>query len=51
MQSIPVNITEIKENTIMIETDKPVCYTKDEKFILIDLNAKKLHHIGNGKIV
>jgi len=51
MQSIPVTITDITENTINIETEKPVCYTKDDNFILIDLNAKKLHHIGNGKIV
>lgn len=50
MQSIPINIKEIAENTITIETEKPVCYTKDDNFILLDLNAKKLHHIGNGKI-
>jgi len=50
MQSIPVNIVDVAENTITIETEKPVCYTKDNNFILLDLNAKKLHHIGNGKI-
>lgn len=50
MQSIPITITNIKENTITIETEKPVCYTKNDNFIIIDLNAKKLHHIGNGKI-
>ena len=51
MQSVPVNITEIKENKIEIETEKPVCYSEDDKFILIDLNAKKLHHIGTGKTI
>ncbi len=51
MQNIPVNITEISEEKITIETDKPVCYSKDDSFILLDLNAKKLHHIGNGKII
>lgn len=51
MQSIPVNITDITDNKITIETEKPVCYTKNDNFILLDLNAKKLHHIGNGKIV
>ena len=50
MQSIPVNITDVKEDTITIETEKPVCYTREDDFILFDLNAKKLHHIGNGKI-
>jgi selenocysteine-specific translation elongation factor len=51
MQSVPITITEITENTITIETEKPVCYTKNDTFILLDLNAKKLRHIGNGKIV
>jgi selenocysteine-specific translation elongation factor len=51
MQSIPITIIEITGNTITIETEKPVCYTKNDKFILLDLNAKKLHHMGNGKIV
>jgi len=51
MQSIPINIIEIAENTIIIETEKPVGYTKNDKFILLDLNAKKLHHIGKGKII
>ena len=50
MQNIPITITEITGNTIKIETEKPVCYTKDDNFILLDLNATKLHHIGNGKI-
>lgn len=50
MQSVPVNITKIKENTIEIESEKPVCYTEKDNFILIDLNAKKLHHIGTGTI-
>lgn len=51
MQSLPVTINDIKENIITFETEKPVCYTKNDNFILIDLNAKKLHHIGNGKII
>ncbi len=51
MQSIPINIIEIAGNTIIIETEKPVGYTKNDKFILLDLNAKKLHHIGKGKII
>lgn len=51
MQSMPISITDIQENKIKIETEKPICYTKEDNFILIDLNAKKLHHIGNGKII
>lgn len=50
MQSIPINITGVKEKIITIETEKPVCYTKNDNFIILDLNAKKLHHIGNGRL-
>jgi len=51
MQSVPINIIDFSEKTISIETEKPVCYTQDDNFIILDLNAKKLHHIGNGKLV
>jgi len=51
MQSIPITITEIYDHTISIETEKPVGYMKNDRFILLDLNAKKLHHIGNGYVV
>jgi selenocysteine-specific translation elongation factor len=51
MQNIPITIIEIARDTITFETEKPVGYTKNDTFILLDLNAKKLHHIGNGKVV
>ncbi len=51
MQSLPVTITEINDGTITVETEKPVGYTKKDPFILFDLNAKKLHHIGTGMLV
>jgi selenocysteine-specific translation elongation factor len=51
MQSIPITITEVYDHTIAIETEKPVGYTKNDRFILLDLNAKKLHHIGNGEVI
>lgn len=50
MQSLPVTITDSGENTITIETEKPVGYTRKDTFIFLDLNAKKLHHIGNGHL-
>ena len=50
MQSIPINITDVKEKNITIETEKPVCYTKNDNFIILDLNAKKLHHMGTGRL-
>jgi len=51
MQNIPVTITDINDSIIIIETEKPVCYTKNDDFIILDLNAEKLHHMGNGKII
>ena len=51
MQNIPITITDISGDSITIETEKPVGYTKNDTFILLDLNAKKLHHIGNGALV
>lgn len=51
MQSIPVIITDITDETISLETEKPVGYAKNDRFILLDLNAKKLHHIGNGAVI
>ncbi len=51
MQSIPITITDITNETISIETEKPVGYATSDRFILLDLNAKKLHHIGNGVVV
>jgi len=51
MQSIPVNINEINGDIIDITTEKPICHTDDDNFIILDLNAKKLRYIGNGRIV
>jgi selenocysteine-specific translation elongation factor len=51
MQSLPVTITALKDGLITIETEKPVGYTTKDTFILLDLNARKLHHIGNGFVI
>ena len=48
MQSLPVMITDVADGMITIETEKPVGYTKQDRFIFLDLNAKKLHHMGTG---
>ena len=50
MQSLPVMITDIANGGITVETEKPVGYTSKDQFIFFDLNAKKLHHIGNGVV-
>jgi len=51
MQSFPININEINTDSISITTEKPICYSNNDVFIILDLNAKKLRHIGNGKIL
>ncbi|OYT28427.1 hypothetical protein B6U98_05030 [Thermoplasmatales archaeon ex4572_165] len=48
MQTIPITITDIKDNSLSFSADKPFCFTKDEVFLLLNLNAEKLHFIGSG---
>jgi hypothetical protein len=49
MQTVPVNVTQISANTIVIESEKPVAYTPEDNFLLLNLNAKKTRVIGTGK--
>lgn len=49
MQTISITITDIAENTLSFSADKPFCFTKDDLFLLLNLNAEKLHFIGSGK--
>ena len=51
MQTIPVNITGINNGTITIESKKPMVYTLGGTFLLLDLNAKKLHVMGKGHTI
>mgnify|MGYP006286487727 CR=1 FL=1 len=50
LQTVPIKITNIETEKITIETDKPVCYLKNQAVIILDLNADKLHHMGTGTI-
>jgi selenocysteine-specific translation elongation factor len=47
LQTIPVHITDITEHSISFTTDNPFCYTKDDVFLFLNLNAEKLHFIGS----
>lgn len=51
MQTIPAKIVDIKEKTVTLELEKQIVYTQDDVFLLLDLNAKKLHTVGWGKAV
>ncbi len=49
MQTVPVTVTNITENRLTIKSEKDIVYTTEDTFLLINLNAKKLHVIGEGK--
>jgi len=51
IQTVPITISEITKETVTITSEKPLCYNKSQKVILLDLNAEKLHHMGTGTIV
>ncbi len=51
MQTVPAKIADMKENTITLELEKQIVYTNDDTFLLLDLNAKKLHVIGRGEAI
>ncbi|MBE3138075.1 MAG: hypothetical protein IMZ43_11895 [Thermoplasmata archaeon] len=51
MQTVPVNVTNIHNGSLTLESEKPLVYTPDDTFLLMNLNAKKLHIIGHGKAI
>ncbi len=51
MQTVPITISEFTNETVTIVSDKPICYTKSQKGILLDLNADKLYNMGTGTIL
>ena len=46
MQTLPVTITREGETSIIIESEKPIVYSQEDVFLLLDLNAKKTRIIG-----
>jgi len=51
MQTVPVNVTDIQNGSLTLQSEKPLVYTPDDTFLLMNLNAKKLHIIGHGKAI
>jgi selenocysteine-specific translation elongation factor len=51
MQTIPVNVTNIHNSSLTLISEKPLVYSQDDTFLLMNLNAKKLHIIGHGKAI
>jgi selenocysteine-specific translation elongation factor len=46
MQTVPVNITEPSTTSIVMESEKPIAYSGQDTFLLLDLNAKKMRVMG-----
>lgn len=46
LQTMPIIISKINEKSITIESEKPISIMNNQRFIILDLNARKLHHIG-----
>jgi selenocysteine-specific translation elongation factor len=46
MQTIPIAITETTATSIAIESERPIAYTLQDTFLLLDLNAKKARVMG-----
>ncbi|MEM4258803.1 MAG: EF-Tu/IF-2/RF-3 family GTPase [Candidatus Thermoplasmatota archaeon] len=51
MQTVPVTITAVSHESLQIQLDRLIGFSKDDTFLLFDLNAKKLHLIGKGKML
>jgi selenocysteine-specific translation elongation factor len=51
MQTFPVKIIDVGEDMVTIESEKPLVYSLEDIFLLMDINADKLHIVGRGKPV
>jgi selenocysteine-specific translation elongation factor len=49
MQTVPVKVSGVSEGGLTIEAQKPLVYSAGDTFLLMDLNAPKVHLIGHGK--
>ena len=47
MQTVPITITEKTTTSIAIASEKPIVYTPEDIFLILDLNAKKTRIVGN----
>jgi selenocysteine-specific translation elongation factor len=46
MQTVPITITGKSETPLVVESEKPIVYTPEDIFLLLDLNAKKMRIMG-----
>ncbi|MGA3109247.1 MAG: EF-Tu/IF-2/RF-3 family GTPase [Candidatus Bathyarchaeia archaeon] len=50
MQTTPITISEISDNSLVIESPNPIVHAPQETLLLLDLNAKKTRIIGKGTL-
>jgi selenocysteine-specific translation elongation factor len=50
MQTVPIKITE-STTSVAIESEKPIAYTPDDNFLLLNLNAKKMRVMGKANVL
>ena len=48
MQTMPITIAETSEDSLTIESSKPIVHGPQDPMLLLDLNAKKTRVIGKG---
>jgi len=46
MQTVPITITETDSTSIQFTSEKPIAYTGEDIFLILDLNAKKARIMG-----
>jgi selenocysteine-specific translation elongation factor len=46
MQTVPITITETNPASIQFSSEKPIVYTAEDRFLILDLNAKKTRIMG-----
>jgi selenocysteine-specific translation elongation factor len=46
MQTVPITITEARSTSIQFSSEKPIAYTTEDIFLILDLNAKKTRIMG-----
>jgi selenocysteine-specific translation elongation factor len=50
MQTMPIAISEISANSLVIDSTNPIVHAPHETMLLLDLNAKKTRIIGKGRL-
>jgi len=48
MQTFPAVIASVSGTTLTLHADRPIVFRKDDTFLLLDLNAPKVHFMGSG---